>query len=289
MKLTYVISKNDNYMNINELLKVEFKFSARLLSKLIKNKQININDSLCDTRLFYPIGSIIEISLDDEEESENIIPTKMDLDIVYEDEWLIIVNKPSGIATHPSMLHFSDSLSNGMKFYFDSIGLKKKIRPVNRLDLYTSGLVIFAKCEYIQECLIKQMNFCLFQKSYLALAYGNFNKLDKIINQPIGRKPSSIIERQIDLKNGKTAITHYRVLRTFENSSLILCRLKTGRTHQIRVHMHSIGHPLIGDSLYFKPSKNFDGQALHCYKLKFIHPVYHKPMIFKNYPIWKYQ
>lgn len=286
MKIVYVISKTDNYISLNELLKSKFKVSSRLLFKLIHMQSIKINGSKCDTRKMYHAGSVLEINFDYEEASENIVPTKMDLNILYEDDWMLIVNKPSGIPIHPSMAHFTDSLCNGVKYYFESIGLKKKVRPVNRLDLYTSGIVIFAKCEYIQECLIRQMKTSDFKKSYLALAHGVFENIDGIINKPIARRPDSIIERCIDFENGKPSITHYRVLKSFDNYSLILCVLKTGRTHQIRVHLNSIGHPLIGDSLYFKADDKFDGQALHCYRLKFNHPITNENLIFKIFPSW---
>lgn len=157
----------------------------------------------------------------------------------------MVINKPANLAVHPSMLHYGNSLSNGVKYYFDSIGLKKKIRPVNRLDKNTSGLVIFAKCEYIQECLSKQMESNVFKKEYLCLAQGNFgDKKNGIIDLPIARKDDSIIERCIN-KSGKPSVTYYEVLKEFDNFSLVKCILKTGRTHQIRVHMKAIGHPLL--------------------------------------------
>lgn len=159
MKLEYEIKKQDIQNTINQILKTELNISGRLLNKLIKNKQIILNQKQCDTRNFANPGDILQIHFDLAEDNANIVPTKMKLNILYEDEWFMIVDKPAGMPIHPSRLHYTDSLSNGIKFYFDSIGLAKKVRPVNRLDLDTSGLVIFAKCEYIQECLIRA-NVC---------------------------------------------------------------------------------------------------------------------------------
>lgn len=175
-------------------------------------------------------------------------------------------------------MHYNDSLCNGVKFYFDSIGLKKKIRPVNRLDLNTSGLIIFAKCEYIQECLIKQMANNIFVKEYLAIVDGIFENKCGTIKLPIARKPNSIIERCID-RSGKMSSTHYEIVKEIKNYSLVKCTLETGRTHQIRVHMSYIGHPLIGDSLYGTSSNLINRQALHSSKIKFIHPISNKEII----------
>ena len=134
----------------------------------------------------------------------------------------------------------------GVKYYFEQIGLKRKIRPVNRLDLNTSGLIIFAKNEYIQECLIQQMTSNLFKKEYIAIVSGKFANAEKsgTINLPIARKENSIIERCIN-KDGQKAITHYEVIKQYNKYSLVKCSLETGRTHQIRVHMAAISHPLI--------------------------------------------
>lgn len=224
-------------------------------------------------------GDIVEVNLDFEEESENIIPTQMNLNIVFEDDGLLILNKPAGIAVHPSILHYDDSLSNGVKFYFDSIGLKRKIRPVNRLDLNTSGLIVFAKNEYVQECLIQQMNTHIFKKEYIAIVQGHFDKPSGTINLPIARKDNSIIERCVS-SNGQEAITNYCVLNEFENYSIVKCSLKTGRTHQIRVHMSAVGHPLLGDTLYGISSHLINRQSLHSYKISFVHPISHKNLEF---------
>lgn len=277
MELKYIVKNNE--LNINQILQNELNISSRLLYKLIKNNKISLNQKNCDTRQYANLGDTITIDFNYEEDNSNIVPTKMNLDIIYEDKWLLIINKPTGIAIHPSILHYSDSLCNGIRFYFDSIGLKKKIRPVNRLDLNTSGLVIFAKCEYIQECLISQMKNNTFKKEYLCFCNGIFENKFGTIDLPIARKENSIIERCIS-DSGQPSITHYEVLKEFNTYSLVKCILETGRTHQIRVHMSSIGHSLIGDSLYGYDSNLINRQALHCYKLQFIHPINKKIMEF---------
>ena len=277
MEINYEIKNNTQ--TINSTLQNELKISSRLLYKLIKLNKIELNHKPCDTRKTGTFGDTITINFDYEEDNSNIIPTKMNLNIIFEDDWLLVVNKPSGIAIHPSVLHYSDSLCNGIRFYFNKIGLKKKIRPVNRLDLNTSGLVVFAKCEYIQECLINQMKNNQFKKEYLAICNGFFDKKSGTINLPIARKENSIIERCIS-ENGQTAITHYEVLKEFDNYSLVKCSLETGRTHQIRIHMSAIGHPLLGDSLYGSISDLINRQALHCFNLQFIHPVYNNDLNF---------
>jgi len=278
MILKYKVTEQNS--TINQILKTKLHISSRLLYKLINKKAIYLNDKVCDTRNIANIGDYLSVNLSYDEDNSNIVSTKMDLDIIYEDEAMLVLNKTSGISTHPSMLHFEDSLSNGVKYYFDSIGLHKKIRPVNRLDLHTSGLIIFAKNEYIQECLIKQMENNSFKKEYHAIIIGHLKNKKSTIDKPIARKQNSIIERCID-ENGKRAITHYEIIEEFENYSLVKCILETGRTHQIRVHFASIGHPLLGDSLYGEKSVLVDGQALTCTKLSFIHPVSNKKVEFE--------
>lgn len=263
---------NNNYKNINQILKQEFKLSARLMHKVIINKLVLLNNKQIDTRSSINIGDNVKIDLNYEEENDNIVPVKMNLDILYEDDCLLIINKPAGIAVHPSILHFEDSLSNGIRFYFDSIGLKKKVRPVNRLDLDTSGIIVFAKNEFVQECLIRQMNNNIFKKEYIAIVTGHLKEKSGVINLPIARKENSIIERCISEK-GQNAITKYEVIKELDSISVVKCFLETGRTHQIRVHFNAIGHPLIGDSLYGSKSSLINRQALHCYSISFVHPI----------------
>lgn len=176
MILQYKVIDN-KYYNLKELLKVYFQISDNLITKLKKNRKILLNSEFTYLDHELKINDLIEINLDFEETSENIVSnSNIALDIIFEDEAMLIVNKPAGMPVHPSANHFYDSLSNGVKSYFCTINLKRKIRPVNRLDKDTSGLVIFAKNEYVQELLIKQMKSNIFKKEYLAILTGNLEK-----------------------------------------------------------------------------------------------------------------
>lgn len=270
MRLAYVNSSK--YSNVKEVLKAEFSMSDRLLLKLKKLDKIYLNGNV--TSVNHPVleNNLIECYLDYEEDNSNIVPTEMPLNIIYEDEAYIVVNKPAGIPVHPSMDHYTDSLSNGIAFYFNQISLKKKIRPVNRLDKDTSGIVIFAKNEYIQECLVRQMKSKEFIKKYIAVVNGNLDNLEGTINAPIARKEGSIIERCVS-ETGDIAITHYKVLKRKTDFDIVECILETGRTHQIRVHFAYLGHSLLSDTLYGTSSSLINRQALHAYKVEFTHPL----------------
>lgn len=270
MKLAYVNS--NKYSNVKEVLKARFSMSDRLLLKLKKLDKIYLNGNVTSANHSVLENDLIECYLDYEEDNSNIVPTEMSLNIIYEDEAYIVVNKPAGIPVHPSMDHYTDSLSNGIAFYFNQIGLKKKIRPVNRLDKDTSGIVIFAKNEYIQECLVRQMKSKEFIKKYIAVVNGNLGNLEGTINAPIARKEGSIIERCVN-GTGDIAITHYKVLKRNLDFDVVECILETGRTHQIRVHFAYLGHSLLGDTLYGKSSNLINRQALHAYEVEFTHPL----------------
>ena len=272
MKLEYVVDKLSKYENVKQVLKEEFFISDRLIIKLKKSKQIYLNNLPAFINQELKINDIICVDLDFEETCDNIVPTKINLDILYEDDALIIINKLPFMPVHPSMDHYEDSLSNGVKYYFNSINLKRKIRPVNRLDKNTSGIVIFAKNEYIQECLVKQMKSNIFAKEYIAVLDGIIDKTKQIIDVPIARKENSIIERCVN-SAGDNAVTIMQLIKSFNNYSLVKCILKTGRTHQIRVHTAYIGHPILGDDLYGQKTDLINRQALHAHKIKFVHPI----------------
>ena len=231
------------------------------------------------------VNDILTIIENSKEDSSNIVPnSNIKLNILYEDDFLLIVDKPSNLPVHPSILHYEDSLSNAVKYHFDKIDLYKKIRPVNRLDKDTSGIVIFAKNEYIQECLVKQMKQNVFKKKYLAVLSGILEKDSGTISAPIARKNNSIIEREIR-EDGDLAISHFKVLERFNNMTLVEYTLETGRTHQLRVHSKYIGHPIVGDSLYGLQSPLISRQALHAYEVSFVHPINkEKMLIHSNLP-----
>ena len=188
--------------------------------------------------------------------------------LAYEDDFLLIIDKPAGMLIHPTVSERGTTLYDYVKAYYEANGITAGIHPVSRLDRNTSGLVIFAKEPVVQHWLSQQQ----VEKEYLALACGRFDCSEGIIEAPIARKDGSIIERCIDYERGKYAKTSYEVLASYGNHTLLKVRLFTGRTHQIRVHLASIGHPLVNDNLYGTPGPQAR-HALHAYRLAFKHPV----------------
>lgn len=284
MILEYTKINKDNYIYLRQVLKEKFHLSARLILKLKKEQKILVNGEPTYLDRFLNPNDKITILIDFVEDNSNILPSEMELNILYEDEGLLILDKPAGIPVHPSMQHYSDSLSNGVKFYFDKIKLYKKIRPVNRLDRDTSGIVIFAKNEYIHNILSQQMQHGILKKKYIAICEGIFDLKEGIIDFPITRKENSIIERCVK-PLGDSAITNYKVIQELNSPtslSVLDINLITGRTHQIRVHTSYLGHPIIGDSLYGNASPFISRQALHAYKIEFLNPITNKKMVINS-------
>jgi len=216
-------------------------------------------------------GEHIVIILD-KEESQNIEPEKMDLDIVYEDEDIIVINKKPYMVVHPTKSHFNGTLSNGVMYYFKETGQNSIVRLVSRLDMNTSGLIIIAKNQFAHMKLSKEMREEHFQKRYLALVHGNLKEREGTINKPIYRESDDVIKRVVDPR-GQESITHYKVLERYENADLVECLLETGRTHQIRVHLSYLGNPIYGDFLYGEEEDELiPRQALHAYGLDFYSP-----------------
>ena len=280
MNLKYIVKKSDE--SIKQIFKNEFNMSDRFILKLKNQKAIFLNGDSVYINSKIVENDVLEVIENFEEDSSNILSnSNIDFKILFEDEFLLIVDKPAGIPVHPSILHYEDSLSNGVKYYFEKIGLKKKIRPVNRLDKDTSGIVIFAKNEYIQECLVKQMKLNIFKKTYISILDGILEKDSGTINAPISRKNNSIIEREIS-DTGEIAISHYKVLKRLNSMTVVQYTLETGRTHQLRIHSKYIGHPIVGDSLYGNESNLISRQALHATEIEFIHPITKRELVINS-------
>ena len=282
--MEYEVKDIIKYKTVKDVLRKKFKLSQNMILKLKTENRIYVNNLSQNVNHNIKIGDIIKIDFDFVEKCDNIIATEIKLDILYEDEHFLIVDKPAKIPTHPSAFNPDKTLANGVKWYFESIGLNKKIRPVNRLDKDTSGVIIFAKNQYVQEQLVKQMKDNIMQKEYIAVVDGvitDYNTKDyNSIEEKIARKEGSILERCIDNENGVYAKTLYKILETSkkENISVVLLKLETGRTHQIRVHLKHLGYPILGDTLYGIESDKINRQALHSYITTFVHPITEKKM-----------
>jgi len=252
---------------IKKVLAEKLYFSNRLMRKLEDSGNIYLNDKKADLDKNTYIDDILRVDFEDE---ENIYKgNNIDLDILYEDEDILALNKPAYILVHPSKEERKDTLANGVVTYFKSKDIKRKIRFVNRLDMNTSGVVLLAKNSYGQSRLMREMKKNKVTKKYLAIVEGYFEKEAGEISKSIGLASGENIKRNV-MDSGDFCKTKYKVVEELKNNlSLVEVELETGRTHQIRVHMAYLNHPVVGDELYGETSKLIDRQALHCLEMIF--------------------
>ncbi|MCI8388024.1 MAG: RluA family pseudouridine synthase [Clostridiales bacterium] len=230
--------------------------SRALITRLKKTESgITVNGQHATVRHILHTGDELALQVNDniEDENEQLIPTEMPLDIIYEDDDMIALNKPAGIPTHPSLGHFTDTLANGLAYYYKSRGIPFVFRAINRLDRDTSGIVLAAKNQYAASELSSLMQSGRIHKTYIAVLNGMPSEQQGIINAPIRRREATIILREVassDMPDAKSAITSYEVISAGENASIVRAEPVTGRTHQLRVHFAHIGTPIVGDGLY---------------------------------------
>ena len=258
---------------IREYLKEEMGLSSRLISGAAIDKRILVNNNPVRMNYVLKENDKIVINLN-KKESQNIEPEKIDIDIVYEDSEIIVVNKRPNMVVHPTKRYQSGTLANALLYYFKETNQDCIVRLVSRLDMDTSGLIIIAKNQYAHMELSKNMQDNEIEKRYLTLVHGHMEEVEGTIDKPIYRpEVEGNLKRVID-DRGQRSITHYKVIERLENADLVECLLETGRTHQIRVHMSYIGYPVYGDPKYGKKKDDQShGQFLHAKKLGFIHPT----------------
>jgi len=275
----------DKYISVDGLTRA-------MIQKLIESGNITVDGKSVKTNYKLKKGETIEIEVP-EPESANIVPEDIFLDIVYEDESLIVVNKPQGMVVHPAPGNYSGTLVNAIMFHCGEnlSGINGVMRPgiVHRIDKDTSGLLLVAKTNEAHLSLSEQISEKTVKREYICVCDGIIKTKKGIIDAPIGRDPSNRLKMAVTPTNSKKAITHFEVLEYFEKATLVKCVLETGRTHQIRVHMKYIGHPVMGDPLYASSDPlKLGGQALHARVIGFVHPKSGEYMEFSKEPPEKF-
>jgi 23S rRNA pseudouridine1911/1915/1917 synthase len=274
--LSHLATSQDELKTIKFILKDRLGISERLLKRLKFAGKIFLNKLPVHVNALVTTGDIVEAHIEFDEINEYVIPEDIDIDILFEDDSIIAINKAPGIVVHPTAGHPSGTIANALTCHLMKRGIKSLIRPVNRLDRDTTGVVVFAANQYVQENLSIQMKSGSFRKEYLGIVYGIIKDKIGSIELPIERKPGSIMLRHVS-PTGAPSVTRYEVLEYLNNATLLKFVLETGRTHQIRVHCQAIGHPLIGDTLYpsldmYPDIKIIERQALHSFRTSFLHP-----------------
>ena len=276
-----VIKADSNDIRIDKYLAMSTDLSRSRIQKLIDDDKVLVNKKRVNASYKVKVDDEIEIT-DTMDYSTKFEAEDIDLDIVYEDEYLLIINKPSGMVVHPAPGHYSDTLVNALLYSYDieDDGLRPGI--VHRLDKDTSGLMVVALDAKIHESLSSMIKDKKVKRHYIALVEGVINHDSGTIDAPIGRDPHDRKKMTVTDINGKEAVTHFKVLKRYKNNTLLECILDTGRTHQIRVHMKYINHPIVNDPLYNKKKADSFGQYLHSKSIEFIHPVLNKKLFFEQ-------
>ncbi len=274
----------ENNVRLDVYIKNNTDYSRSKIQSLIKDGYITVNEKREKESYKVKENDLITIS-GFEEEITDVIPEKMDLDIVYEDDYLLILNKKSGVVVHPAVGNYNHTLVNGLLYHFNSLSNKNTIRPgiVHRLDKDTSGLMVVAKDDKTHELLSNMIKNKKVERKYLALVWGVIKHDNGTIDAPIGRDINNRQKYIVTDINSKESVTHFSVIERFNNATLISCKLETGRTHQIRVHLNYIGHPVVNDPVYGN-RKMFNeefGQMLHSKSIRFIHPITKKELFFE--------
>ncbi|KUP09577.1 hypothetical protein Q73_02905 [Bacillus coahuilensis m2-6] len=261
-------------LTIEEILKDKWMAPKKLVHTWRMENSILLNNEKANWKVPLQIGDSIFFPFFIEEDY-GFIPTVGRLQILFEDDHLLVVNKPTGVDTHPSHENQHDTLSNFVASYFESQGVKCRAHPIHRLDRDTSGAVIFAKHHLSQAILDRMLQHKHIKRTYLAIVNGQLQKNHDTISKPIGKDRHHPTRRRVS-PNGQTAVTHYTVVKNINNLSLLELSLETGRTHQIRVHLSHLGYPILGDTLY-GGTKDPNGQALHAKSVQFVHPISEEP------------
>ncbi len=280
----YNIASSDANLTILQFLKNKGYSSSNVVALKKIEKSILVNGIWEHVTYRLNPGDQLTIRYTENDSSDNIVATPLPINIVYEDDDILIVDKPADMPVHPSQGNYENTLANALMYYYVQKGEAFTFRCINRLDRDTTGLVLLAKHAISAGILSMQMQRREIHRTYLALVEGVFQASEGTIDAPIARKGESIIEREVNFEIGERAVTHFKVVQTCCDCaySLLSIRLETGRTHQIRVHMQHIGHPLIGDTLYPSDCSRIKRQALHSSQLYFRHPITGEEMVFST-------
>lgn len=281
--LTYSIETTQHNMTIQQFLKMQGYSRQNIIALKKLPESILVNGKWEYVSYHLQEGEELTIIMKEDSSSEKIVPVHLPLSIIYEDEDILVLNKPANMPIHPSLNHYENTLANGVAYYYASQNKPFIFRCINRLDRDTTGLTILAKNMLSAGILSEMMSRREIKREYLALVDGiGISPKKGIINAPIARLDGSSIERCVDFEKGEHAVTHYEVLQESNknNLSFVNLWLETGRTHQIRVHMKYLGYPLIGDFLYHPENTKISRQALHAHRLTFYHPITKKPLCF---------